>query len=137
MDKKCEEEDKIFERIKQDYEKIVEKNFYYKLKRWEINLMKKLRAFLSNFKFIIAQKEEIKKQNEQLNEEIKKENEKFKEEKEQIIQAKNQEIKNIEINKEKKIEENNNKYKTLFARLDLIKNDKQKLIEFLNSNFLL
>ena len=69
--------------------------------------------------------------------EEKEEEEKFKKEKEIILIQKNEEIKKIENNKKKEIEQDNKKHKNLLAYLDSIKNDKNKIIEFLqNKNYL-
>ena len=69
--------------------------------------------------------------------EVKDEEEKFKKEKAIILIQKSEEIKKIENNKKKEIEQNNKKYKNLMSYLDSIKNDKNKIIEFLqNKNYL-
>ena len=68
--------------------------------------------------------------------EAKDEEEKFKKEKENIIRQKNEEIKKIENNTKKEIEKENKKHKDLLSYLDSIKNDRDKLIEFLqNKNY--
>ena len=68
--------------------------------------------------------------------EVKDEEEKFKKEKENIINQKTEEIKKIERNKKKEIEKENKKHKDLLSYLDSIKNDRDKLIEFLqNKNY--
>lgn len=95
--------------IQNEYDRLVEKSYLYKLKRWEKNLIKKLKTILYNFKFILDNKEEISKQNKQLNEQIKNENEIFEKEKQQIIQEKNELIEKIEIDKKNNIENNNKK----------------------------
>lgn len=61
------------EKLQKDYDKLVEKSLMYKLKRWEQNLIKKLKMLFTNYKFIQEYKENIKKENEKLNKEIKKE----------------------------------------------------------------
>ena len=64
------------------------------------------------------------------------EEEKFKKEKDNIIRQKNEEIKKIENNTKKEIEKENKKHKDLLSYLDSIKNDRDKLIEFLqNKNY--
>ena len=68
--------------------------------------------------------------------EAKDEEEKFKKEKENIIRQKNEEIKKIENNTKTEIEKENKKHKDLLSYLDSIKNDRDKLIEFLqNKNY--
>ena len=68
--------------------------------------------------------------------EAKDEEEKFKKEKENIIRQKNEEITKIENNTKKEIEKENKKHKDLLSYLDSIKNDRDKLIEFLqNKNY--
>lgn len=68
--------------------------------------------------------------------EVKDEEEKFKKEKENIINQKKEEIKKIEKNKKKEIEKENKKHKDLLSYLDSIKNDRDKIIEFLqNKNY--
>ena len=68
--------------------------------------------------------------------EAKDEEEKFKKEKDNIIKQKNEEIKKIENNTKKEIEKENKKHKDLLSYLDSIKNDRDKLIEFLqNKNY--
>ena len=65
--------------------------------------------------------------------EVKEEEEKFKKEKAIILIQKSEEIKKIENNKKKEIEEGNKRYQNLIAYLDSIKNDKNKIIEFLQN----
>ena len=68
--------------------------------------------------------------------EAKDEEEKFKKEKDNIIRQKNEEITKIENNTKKEIEKENKKHKDLLSYLDSIKNDRDKLIEFLqNKNY--
>lgn len=64
---------------------------------------------------------------------VKDEEEKFKKEKEIILNQKSEEIKKIEKNKKKEIEQDNKKYKNILDYLDSIKNDKDKIIEFLQN----
>ena len=67
-------EDKSFnENSLEEYEALEGKNLLYKLKRWEKNLLKKLRKFFLNISLYKEHKEEINKQNIKLNEDIKKE----------------------------------------------------------------
>lgn len=130
MENKSNNEEEDLEQVENEYEELSKKSIYYKLKRWEKNLMKKLRAFILNLKYIKAHKEEIKKQNEKLNQEIKKEMDSFEKEKQEIIKQKNESIKQIETKKQNLIKENDNKYKEILSYLDSIKNDRNKLIEF-------
>ena len=84
-------------------------------------------------KYIKEHKIEIKKQNENLNKEIKKEMDTFEKGKQEILQHKNESIKTIETKKQILIIENDKKYKNILSYLDLIKNDKNKMIEFLSN----
>ena len=68
--------------------------------------------------------------------EAKDEEEKFKKEKDNIIRQKNEDIKKIENSTKTEIEKENKKHKDLLSYLDSIKNDRDKLIEFLqNKNY--
>jgi hypothetical protein len=134
MESNISKEEEKYEQIKEEYDRMVEKSLYYKLKRWEKNLMKKLRSFYLSLKYIKEYREEIKRQNEKLNEDIKKEMDSFEKEKEEIINRKNESIKQIEIKKQNLITENDTKYKKIITYLEEIKNDKNKLIEFLSDN---
>ena len=134
MESNISKEEEKYEQIKEEYDRMVEKSLYYKLKRWEKNLMKKLRSFYLSLKYIKEYREEIKRQNEKHNEDIKKEMDSFEKEKEEIINRKNESIKQIEIKKQNLITENDTKYKKIITYLEEIKNDKNKLIEFLSYN---
>jgi hypothetical protein len=126
-------EDKSFnENSLEEYEALEGKNLLYKLKRWEKNLLKKLRKFFLNISLYKEHKEEINKQNIKLNEDIKKEMEKLEIEKKEIIKEKEESIKKLEIEKKKLIDENDKKYNEILIYLESIKNDRNKLIEFLN-----
>ena len=128
------EEEEKSNNAKTQYEKLKEKSKLYKLKRWEKNIMKELKLLYLSFGFIKEYKEKIKKQNEILKEKIQKENDNFEKEKQQIIEKKNESIKKIEIQKENTIKENDKKYREIISYLNSIKNDKNKLIEFLKNN---
>ena len=78
MENKSNNEEEDLEQVENEYEELSKKSIYYKLKRWEKNLMKKLRAFILNLKYIKDHKEQIKKKNEKLKQEIKKEINKIK-----------------------------------------------------------
>jgi hypothetical protein len=126
-------EDKSFnENSLEEYEALEGKNLLYKLKRWEKNLLKKLRKFFLNISLYKEHKEEINKQNIKLNEDIKKEMENLEIEKKEIIKEKEESIKKLEIEKKKLIDENDKKYNEILIFLESIKNDRNKLIEFLN-----
>lgn len=126
-------EDKSFnENSLEEYEALEGKNLLYKLKRWEKNLLKKLRKFFLNISLYKEHKEEINKQNIKLNEDIKKEMENLEIEKKEIIKEKEESIKKLEIEKKKLIDENDKKYNEILIYLESIKNDRNKLIEFLN-----
>ena len=81
--------------------------------------------------------ESINQSQKKYEKEVKDEEEKFKKEKTIILIQKNDEIKKIENNKKKEIAQDNKRHKNLLAYLDSIKNDKNKIIEFLqNKNYL-
>ena len=80
--------------------------------------------------------EAIKESQKKFENQVKEEKENFAREKERIINEKKAQIKQIEIDKKKEINENNKKFKDLISYLDSIKYDKQKIIEyFQNNNF--
>ena len=118
--------------IQSEYNRLHEKSLLYKLKRWEKKLMKKLKKLYLNITFIFEQKKEIKRQNQILNEEIKKEMDNLEIEKKEIIQEKEESIKKLEIEKAKLIKEDDKKFTEILSYLDSIKNDRNKLIEFLS-----
>ena len=120
------------ENIEKEYNKLKEKNLLYKLKRWEKILMEKFGKILSKFRSIKGYKEEIKMQDEELNENIKKEMEIFELEKKMIEKEKEESIQKLETEKQNSIKANDKKYEEILAYLNSIKNDKEKLIEFLN-----
>ena len=120
------------ENIEKEYNKLKEKNLLYKLKRWEKILMEKFGKILSKFRSIKGYKEEIKKQDEELNENIKKEMEIFELEKKMIEKEKEESIQKLEAEKQNSIKANDKKYDEILEYLNSIKNDKEKLIKFLN-----
>lgn len=77
--------------------------------------------------------ESINQSQKKYEKEVKEEEEKFKKEKTIILIQKNDEIKKIENNKKKEIAQDNKRHKNLLAYLDSIKNDKNKIIEFLQN----
>lgn len=129
-------ENDIINTIKTKLYELEEKSRFYKLKRFEKNLMKKYRnILLSNDKKALID-EKIKENQKKYENNIREENENFYREKELIEKEKKETIKSIETNKKSKINENEKKYKKLLSHLDTIKNDKKKLIEFFkNSNY--
>ena len=129
-------ENDIINTIKTKLYELEEKSRFYKLKRFEKNLMKKYRnILLSNDKKGLID-EKIKENQKKFENNIREENENFYREKELIEKEKKEKIKSIETNTKSKIDENEKKYKKLFSHLDTIKNDKKKLIEFFkNSNY--
>ena len=123
-------ENDIINTIKTKLYELEEKSKFYKLKRFEKNLMKKYRnILLSNDKKALID-EKIKENQKKFENNIREENENFYREKELIEKEKKETIKSIETNKKSKINENEKKYKKLLSHLDTIKNDKKKLIEF-------
>ena len=129
-------ENDIINTIKTKLYELEEKSRFYKLKRFEKNLMKKYRnILLSNDKKALID-EKIKENQKKFENNIREENENFYREKELIEKEKKETIKSIETNKKSKKNENEKKYKKLLSHLDTIKNDKKKLIEFFkNSNY--
>lgn len=129
-------ENDIINTIKTKLYELEEKSRFYKLKRFEKNLMKKYRnILLSNDKKALID-EKIKENQKKFENNIREENENFYREKELIEKEKKEMVKSIETNKKSKINENEKKYKKLLSHLDTIKNDKKKLIEFFkNSNY--
>ena len=129
-------ENDIINTIKTKLYELEEKSRFYKLKRFEKNLMKKYRnILLSNDKKALID-EKIKENQKKFENNIREENENFYREKELIEKEKKEKIKSIETNTKSKIDENEKKYKKLLSHLDTIKNDKKKLIEFFkNSNY--
>ena len=95
--------------------------------------MQKLGDIISHFKLFKEHKDEIKKQNDELNENIKKEMEILESEKKLIEREKEESIKKLENEKQNAIKANDEKYDEILSYLNSIKNDKDKLIEFLNS----
>ena len=129
--------DEEYQKIENEYNKLKEKNLLYKLKRWEKILMNKLEKILHKFKLLKDYKEEIKKQNDEINENIKREMESLEVEKKLIEKEKEESIKKLEIEKQNSIKANDKKYEEILAYLNSIKNDREKLIEFLNSKHLI
>ena len=122
-----------FKSIEEQYNKLKEKSLLYKLKRWEKILMQKLGNIISRFKLFKDYKDEIKKQNDELNENIKKEMEILEVDKKMIELEKEESINKLENEKQSAIKANNEKYGEILSYLNSIKNDRDKLIEFLNS----
>ena len=125
--------DEDYKSFLDEYNKLKEKSLLYKLKRWEKIMMQKLGDIISHFKLFKEHKDEIKKQNDELNENIKKEMEILESEKKLIEREKEESIKKLENEKQNAIKANDEKYNEILSYLNSIKNDKDKLIEFLNS----
>ena len=125
--------DEDYKSFLDEYNKLKEKSLLYKLKRWEKIMMQKLGDIISHFKLFKEHKDEIKKQNDELNENIKKEMEILESEKKLIEREKEESIKKLENEKQNAIKANDKKYDEILSYLNSIKNDKDKLIEFLNS----
>ena len=115
-------------------EELEQKNVYSRLKRWEKQLMKKLRNFINYVKQNI---EIMEKQKKEFNQEIKKENVEFERLSREKTEEKNKELNKIEDNKNEIINKNEKKYSDIISYLETIKNDKEKLIEFFNKSDLL
>ena len=122
-----------YKKIQDEYNKLKEKSLLYKLKRWEKILLQQLGNIISRFKLFKDYKEVIKKQNDELNENIKKEMEIFEADKKIIQQEKEESIKKLEDEKQNAIKANDEKYNEILTHINSIKNDREKLIEFLNS----
>lgn len=116
----------IDEQIK-TLEELEKKNIYYKLKRWEKNLLKYLLFLDLKMKehIDIMENEKIKYE-----EKIKFENKKYEILSNEIMKEKNKAIKSIEEDKIQKIEKDKEKYDNLIEYLESIKNNKEKLMEF-------
>lgn len=80
--------------------------------------------------------EYFKEKQKKYEQQIKEENENFIREKAIILKNKNERIKQIEADKKKEIDESNKKYRNIFTYLDSIKNDKNKLIEYFQSDII-
>ena len=123
-------DDKPTEDKKKLLEDLEEKSLLYKLKRWEKNIMNYLRRlFYKDEKM----KEHLKKMDEQkryYDEKVKNENDNFERISKEMEQEKKKEINLIEENKNKNIENNTKKYNSIISYLEIIKNDREKLIDF-------
>lgn len=80
--------------------------------------------------------EYFKEKQKKYEQQIKEENENFIREKAIILKNKNERIKQIEADKKKEIDESNKKYRNIFTYLESIKNDKNKLIEYFQSDII-
>jgi 1,4-alpha-glucan branching enzyme len=74
---------------------------------------------------------EIQKQNDKFKIEYKREMDEFERERREIIREKQESIRKIHIERRNRIKQNDEKYNQVLSYLDSIKNDKDKLIEFL------
>jgi len=123
-------DDKPTEDKKKLLEDLEEKSLLYKLKRWEKNIMNYLRRlFYKDEKM----KEHLKKMDEQkryYDEKVKNENDNFERISKEMEQEKKKEINLIEENKNKNIDNNTKKYNSIISYLEIIKNDREKLIDF-------
>ena len=112
--------------IKIKYEELKEKKSMFKLKRYEMILLKKYNKYFLNENFI----KHIKEQKNEYYEKIAKENIEFEQEREKLRIKREEAIKKIEDETNNIIQENKKKYEKLFNHLNEIKNDKDKLIEY-------
>ena len=112
--------------IKIKYEELKEKKTMFKLKRYEMILLKKYNKYFLNENFI----KHIKEQKNEYYEKIAKENIEFEQEREKLRIEREEAIKKIEDETNNIIQENKKKYEKLFNYLNEIKNDKDKLIEY-------
>lgn len=123
------EKKNIDEQIK-TLEELEKKSIFYKLKKWEKNLLKYLKKLL----FLdLKMKEHIDiMENEKIKyeEKIEFENKKYEILSNEIMEEKNKAIKSIEEDKMQKIEKDKEKYDNLIEYLESIKNNKEKLMEF-------
>ena len=126
-------DDKPIEDKKKLLEDLEDKSLLYKLKRWEKKILNYLRSlFYKNEKM----KEHLKKMEEQkrdFDEKVKNENDNFERISKEIENKKKRELNLIEENKNQKIENNTQKYNNIISYLEIIKNDRKKLIEFFNN----
>lgn len=126
-------DDKSLDDKKIILEDLEEKSLLYRLKRWEKELLKKLKKFFYKDKVMKEHIKVMEDQKKYYNEEIKKENENYEKISKEIEENKKKEINLIEDNKNKIIQEKNKKYNDLIIYLESIKNDKNKLIDFFNN----
>ena len=120
--------------IEKQYNSLLEKSIYCKLKRWEQKLLTQLRIIIKNNKEYL--KEHTQKMNEQkkeLEEAIKKEKDNYVKRIKEIQNEKIESLKVIEKNTKEAIKENNEKYQQLLSKLEEIKDDKEKIMEFFNN----
>ena len=106
-------------------------SFLHKLKACFENVMEVFGMICLFFGQAYKYEPEIYKQNEKFNIAVKKEMDEFEREKQEIIREKKESIRKIYIERRNRIKESDEKYNKVLSYLDTIKNDKDKLIEFL------
>ena len=123
-------EGKSLKEQKELLEKLEEKSFYYKLKRWEIKIFKYLKNLFYKDKNVKEHIKNMEKQKIEFNQEIIKENSNYEKLSQEIEEEKKREINKIEEEKNKTIEKEEKEYNDLISYLESIKDDKEKIIEF-------
>ena len=123
-----------FCQIEEQYNSLLEKSIYSKLKRWEQKLLTKLRMIIKNNKESLEEhKQKMNEQKKELEEAIKKEKDNYVKRIEEIQKEKIESLKVIEKSTKEAIKENNEKYQQLLSKLEEIKDDKEKIMEFFNN----
>lgn len=117
-------------KINDEYLEIQNKSYLYKLRRKIINYLKNL---FNKGNYIAQHNENMENHKNEYNQKVINENNNFEMFISKIEDAKNQEIIQIEQNKNKRIEENHKKYNDLISYLESIKNDKEKILLFFNT----
>ena len=123
-------EGKSLKEQKELLEQLEEKNLYYRLKRWELKIFKYLKNLFYKDQNIKEHIKNMEEQEKQYENDVKEENNNFFKLSEKIEEDKKKEIEKIEEEKNKIIEEKEQKYNNIIAKLESIKNDREKIIEF-------
>lgn len=108
------------------------KEIFYLLKKWGKFLLENIEMILLFFGTIDDYDNKITVQNNKYKKAYQKEIDNFEIEKQKIIKEKNETIKKIHEKKNNSIKESNEKCNKILSYLETIKNDKAKLLEFLN-----
>jgi hypothetical protein len=111
-------------------EQLEEKNIYYRLKRWEIKIFKYLKNLFYKDENIKEHIKKMEEQEKQFENDVQEENNNYQKLSKEIEEDKKKEIEIIEEKKNKIIQEKEQKYNNIIAKLESIKNDKEKIIEF-------
>ena len=117
-------EGKSLKEQKEFLEELEEKKLYYRLKRWEKKIFKYLKNLFYKDENIKGHIKNMEEQEKQFENEVKEENNNY-----EILREKI-EIEKIEEKKNEIIKEKEQKYNNIIAKLESIKNDRAKIIEF-------